>query len=225
MRSIRRLRVAVLLAAVSDLAGTAVPPAQAQTGYAKAVFIGTATTTSPLSYPCVGPGSTTDLSKCPGIGNTGTVTTYTPTGATTSTNVPIGGNSVGFTFASTLCVGQASTVTSTGVGAGTCSISAAGSLTGSCGLSVGRGTATLTFPSMFGPPPTFTVNFAWKGANQKLRITGTVAGSTASYVTGEVEVTPVPTVNILPTTTIGNSCSFKTATVWLVRGEIELWAV
>jgi len=227
MSLVKKLRLLVLAAPAVAMLATALPADAAPTGAGAVVFTGTASTT-PLSYPCFPVGTT---AKCPVVGsNTATVTVYTPTGGTTTIPLPIGGNGGGFGFNSAPngCVGAA--VRAGDAAAGTCNIVANGTVEGSCGLSTGGGTGSVTVTDFVGVPPTSNAitigfTFAFVGVGGTLVITGRENAAATSQLVGTVEAIPVPNVSVTPSPTITNSCSNKTANQFLIAGSAAIVTV
>lgn len=186
-----RRMILVAIAAVAVL-GTSVPSAHSASGYGRGAtvnFVGTLTTSGALGLPSDAP------------------------------------STVEFTYSATACVaegmagmGSAPPLSGTfTVGAGACSVTASGTITGSCGLMTGTGTSTVTVAgaanasttdpvtSTPGTPITTTTSMSFVGLGATMVITGTgsSAGAT-SNVAGVAAVVPDPTA--------GGSCLTKTAT-------------
>lgn len=220
MRMSTLRRGVVLVAGVLGLLATAAPPASATT-IVSVVFQGTATLSGPLGFPCVGPGGTPDASnKCPIIDTTDTA--QIDITSTTNVTVPIGGNTRSFVFSSGPCVGLGVNVNKPKpdpVVVGTCTIAAAGTVTGHCGLSIGRGTATVTVSNVV-PPATKTVTggFQFVGVGGTLVILPRPLINTSTAISGVVEAIPVPVPTVEPLG-IDNSCARKTARVFLIAGS------
>ncbi len=185
MRS-RLARVGLILAAVLGIAATNIPSANATT-VAAVVFVGNATVTPGLGYPC-----TPAPSNCP---PTVTVNPGPPP------SVTIGGTSGGFTFNSLVCVGVKVDIAKpkgTGPHGPLCSITASGSITGYCGLSQGSGSGVIGFAPV--APKTVTFNFHFTSVGGTLVITGTTTGAKAGG-------TIVSVVQAIPNITTGQSCA------------------
>src|SRR5688500_8014411 len=103
MRTLRLHQVAGLLASALGLLGTVVPSAHA-TEANVVVFQGSAQGDTGFGYPCGG-SLTLDIAKCPHIGNGGPLVVNGVNGTCpVHTVCGLGGNTVGFTFASNVCV-------------------------------------------------------------------------------------------------------------------------
>lgn len=163
----RLIRIGAFVATIVSMFASATP-AQAAS-HSSALFTGNATT-SPLGYPCTPPGSVPGP-NCPPLG---------------------GGPFGGFTFQSTACLGYKINILSpktTTASGPSCSITAAGTLQGYCGLASGSGTATLTY---FGLGTyTLVANFVLQSVGGTVLLTGTASNN--GIFEAVVEAIPNPT--------------------------------
>ena len=187
-------------------------------------------TTGALSYPCFPVTTTTpdltslptpSLGKCPVIGADGTVNVGVPTAGIVPVNVPIGGNPVGFAFGSGPCVGAAASATGPKGAIGICNITGAGTLLGSCDLSIGRGTvnATVSPPVTVGTtvaPVSLTLPFQLIGIGTSLVV---LSDPTPAGVTffGVLEIVPIPVITPGVPPSPGNDCARKTRTTYIIE--------
>ena len=219
MRSTRWGRSAALLGGVLLLLLAPLVPASA-TDKVSMVFAGTLTT-GPKGVMCVGPGMTLDTTTCPALGSSsGTATLYPATGGSTSVNAPIGGNSTGFVFSSTLCVGTGETVGKTGkspVIGPTCGVNGIGSFTGSCGAETGRGTGNAALTGVGFNSYTFEFSMVISGADWTMTGRATKGGRNGPLF-GKGKIFPVPGT---AGTTTTNSCVSRTAGNFTMLGEID----
>ena len=179
----RLVRLGAFVATIISMFATATPAeALSESG---ALFTGTANT-GPLGYPC-----TPSTSNCP-----------PPIGG--------GGNTVGFSLMTTTCLGFKINIlspkTTTGSGP-SCSINAAGVISGYCGLASGFGSATITYSGI----ATYTLgaSFTIQSVAGTLVLTGTA--SNGGTLEGFIEAVPDPN---------GGSCASNSATRFILVGAI-----
>ncbi len=215
----RIVRVGVLIASVMGLLATATP---AEASYVKNVTLTgnaalfnckDATTGAPspgLSYPVwtSGGATTTEIPD--------TKTEYKPgpkgTGIEVNTIV-LNGNLCDFFFGAN-CVKVSVGNKKTGVD--TCTITATGTVTGFCGLSSGLGTAVLVNTSnTLTQKPDVVTDFKFSSTVTTLRVSDK-DGDPTDWIQGQVSVNP--NVQI----TGGGSCTNKTATTFLIAGDVVI---
>jgi hypothetical protein len=210
MKIRRSARTGAILMAVLGTAATFVPPASAE-GVKDLAFQGTANVTGGLGAPVLtGTPSLTAKSQ--------------PDKKNPPFNVT-GGNTRTGTFASTTCAGVSAMPkpekpTPAGQGPFTCSIGAAFTVDGFCGLSDGKGTGTATGTSATGVTQTIGYKFTWFSSAMELVLMGNwwFGGGpepAPPFIDGDL----VGVVNAVPVT---GSCTNKTATGFLIQGTVTL---
>ncbi len=208
----RFVRVLIVVASVAALVAGGAPPVAAFTG-ASLTLAGNISISGGMGYPCTPIGSTFD---CPPT--VGVAVAPEPDGLPGVAISP-SGPSRSFAMGSKSCVGQEDTVAKPGklpTSVGLCSLQAAGSLTGRCGLARGaaNGTATLAAILAFQQGFTFTVRITWIGTFWYL------AGAVVKTNTGE-SGTLRGTLRVVPDPVAG-SCATGTATHFTFVGEVDI---
>ena len=221
------LRAAAVLAGVAGLAGVLVPPASAE-GTKTVVFVGTATVTGGLGYPCTN--TTPPTVTLPDEPTKGTKTCPPQTRVNPGANkkqklVDVNGDTRTGTFTSQtgVCVATGVTVgkgNKAPANAGTCVITSAFTVTGYCGLSQGVGSATITVANTTPPNQIYNADYTWFSSGTLLTLrgqawTGTKPATPDWYLTGTVSAAP----NLL---VAGTSCTNKTGQVFNIEGAVDI---
>lgn len=208
-------RLGVLAASLLSLLGVTMPPTQA-TQVGTVAFVGDMTLTGGgLGYPCT-------LADIPGnvpgclLTAVGGVSVTTKPGKLVLPEVNItesNGNTRGFGFSSTACVGVKLSVSKPGKGTAVdgplCGMRAGGVVTGYCGLSSGSGSG------LTGMVKNASFTFKFSAAGGSLIVTGTYSGSgKAGDINGIIEAIP----DLPP----APGCSTKQATHFTIVGLMTL---
>lgn len=240
-----RKRIAVVVAGLAVLVG-AHPPSASAKGSKAVVFVGNATVTGGLGYPCTPSAQTpaaiiAALTATPDLldndvagGSSGAENktcppdvAVNPTASRKQKLVEVNGWTRTGSLAGVSCIASGVTAaknTKAPADAGLCSIGSTFVVTGYCGLSQAEGRATISIVNEVGANQSYGVHYLWFDSGTLLTLRGQAWRGTGSIKPAAPEWAVIGVIaSALPNLAAsGTSCTNKTGHQLLIQGVIDL---